>query len=458
MRAQVVANVEIAGGLNAGEDSCFHAEEVTTILNDTDPEQAAEQPMRAKFPANFEADIEKLVYGGEGLARVDGRVVLAPYVLPGERVQLQVVNEKPGLIRAGKPRAILTPSEHRTTPRCAHFTWCGGCDYQHASYEYQLDQKVEILREVFARVGKFDLNKIDYQGEINIIAGPEWNYRNRIQLHFLDGKLGFHAPGSHKVAEIRECPVSSPKLNQAITAMRDMVGDRRWPDFLRSMELFTNETDVQVNVLESGGKRLARPFFDWITEQIPGAGATALEYETASATYRVSHKAFFQSNRFLIDPLAKEVTANGAGKSAWDLYAGVGLFSLPLTNTFDEVSAVESSAASSADLAFNAERAGRTITAYHSGVEQFLAAKETGDAPDFVLADPPRAGLGKAVVDHLGRLKPARITIVSCDPATLARDLAGLLAHGYAIERLTLADLFPQTAHLETVVHLRRQV
>jgi 23S rRNA (uracil1939-C5)-methyltransferase len=408
------------------------------------------------MPENFEATIEKLVYGGDGLARVDGRVVLAPYVLPGERVLLSVVNEKPGLVRAGKPRAILTPSEHRTTPRCAHFTWCGGCDYQHASYEYQLDQKVEILREVFARVGKFDLGKVDYQGDIAIIAGPEWGYRNRIQLHFLDGKLGFHAPGTHKVAEIRECPVSSPKLNEAIVAMRDMVGDRRWPDFLRSMELFSNETNVQVNVIESGGKRLARPFFDWIAERIPGADATALEYETVNATYRVSHKAFFQTNRYLVDSLAKEVTAGREGKSAWDLYAGVGLFSLPLATRFEEVTAVESSAAASGDLTFNAERAGRAITVFHSGVEQFLAAKEDGEAPDFVLADPPRAGLGKAVVDHLARLKPARITIVSCDPATLARDLAGLLAQGYAIDRLTLADLFPHTAHLETIVHLRQ--
>ena len=242
--------------------------------------------------------------------------------------------------------------------------------------------------------------------------------------------------------------------------MRDMVGDRRWPDFLRSMELFTNETAVQVNVLESGGKRLARPFFDWIAEIIPGADATALEYETVHATYRVSHKAFFQSNRFLVDALTQEVTRgrpnDSNAKSAWDLYAGVGLFSLPLANTFEVVTAVESSAAASGDLTFNAERAGRAVTVFHSGVEQFLAAKEEGEAPDFVLADPPRAGLGKAVVDHLARLKPARITIVSCDPATLARDLAGLLAQGYAIDRLTLADLFPHTAHIETVVHLRR--
>jgi len=402
----------------------------------------------------LEVQIEKLVYGGEGLARLDGRVVLAPYVLPGERVRLETVSEKPGLVRA-RPRLITEPSEHRTTPRCAHFMRCGGCDYQHASYEYQLDQKVEILREVLARVGKVDLGKIDYKGEIGVIAGPEWGYRNRIQLHFVDGKLGFHAAGSHKMEEIRECVVSSPKLNEAIVTMRGMIGDRKWPDFLRSMELFTNERDVQVNVLEAGGKRLARPFFDWIAEKIPGAGATSLEYETVAATFRVSHKAFFQTNRYLIDPLAKEVLAGRAGKSAWDLYAGVGLFSLPLADQFEQVTAVESSAAAAGDLKFNAERAGKTVDGIHSGVEQFLANYE-GEAPEFVVADPPRAGLGKATVDHLVRVKPGRITIVSCDPATLARDLAGLLAGGYSIERLTLVDLFPHTAHLETVVHLHR--
>ena len=413
--------------------------------------------MANEAPEVIEVTVEKLVYGGDGLARLDGRVVLAPYVLPGEMVRLESQSSKPGLVRA-RPKSILGPSEHRTTPRCAHFTRCGGCDYQHSSYEYQLDQKVEILREVLARVGKINTGaagatKIDFTGEVAVIAGPEWNYRNRVQLHFFDGKVGFHAAGSHKVEDIRECPISSPKINEAIFAFRAMISDRRWPDFLRSLELFTNETDVQVNVIESGGKRLAKPFFNWVAENVAGADATALEYDTVTGPFRVSHKSFFQTNRFLVDALSKEVLTGRAGKSAWDLYAGVGLFSLPLAAAFETVTAVESSAAASGDLKFNAERAGRTVDVHHSGVEQFLAAQE--QAPEFVLADPPRAGLGKAVVGHLARLKPQRITLVSCDPATLARDLAELLGHGYTIERLTLADLFPQTAHLETVVHLQ---
>jgi hypothetical protein len=230
------------------------------------------------------------------------------------------------------------------------------------------------------------------------------------------------------------------------------VGHRGASLFLRSLELFTNEAEVQLNVLETN-RPVARRFFDWCAERIPGWAQGPLDYPAAGAIYRVGARSFFQVNRFLIDRLVETALEDAAGETALDLYAGVGLFSLPLARQFGSVTAVE--AGSDSDLRFNAERAGLSLRVEQSTAERFLANLKS--APDFVLLDPPRAGLGKEVVGHLTRLHPRHITIVACDPATLARDLAGLTAGGYSIDRLTLVDLFPQTFHMEAVVRILGQ-
>jgi 23S rRNA (uracil1939-C5)-methyltransferase len=159
-------------------------------------------------------------------------------------------------------------------------------------------------------------------------------------------------------------------------------------------------------------------------------------------------------NRFLADKLVEIALEGAEGETALDLYAGVGLFSLEMARRFGQVTAVESGAAAAADLVFNAERAGRAnLRAERSTTEAYLDGLER--APDLALLDPPRAGLGRAVVQRLIALRPRAITIVACDPATLARDLAALLGGGYRVEKMTMIDLFPQTYHLETVVRLR---
>jgi len=397
--------------------------------------------------ADHQVRIEKWVYGGDGLGRLDGRVILAPRVLPGELVRFEAEREKPGLVHA-KPIEILEPAPARIAPDCPYFGRCGGCHYQHAGYEYQVEQKLAVLRETLQRVGR-----IEGPEAINLVAGPPWEYRNRVQLHFDQGEAGFLEAGSHRLCPVERCAVSSPRLNETLASLRTMISDRRFPRFLRSLELFTNETVVQVNVLETAGPRLARSFFDWCAETIPGAGAPALDYIAAGEGYRVGHRSFFQVNRFLIDRLVETALDGFPGGTALDLYAGVGLFSLPLARRGGEVTAVESGAGAQIDLRFNAERAALTIKSVQDAADRYLASLE--QPPDFVLADPPRTGLGPAVVGHLVRLRPRHLTIVSCDPATLARDLRGLLDGGFALEHLTMVDLFPQTAHIESVARLR---
>jgi 23S rRNA (uracil1939-C5)-methyltransferase len=400
---------------------------------------------RTFIVSNFDVTVEKLVYGGDGLARLDGRVVFAPFVLPGERVRLQAEREKPGLIHAGMVE-ILDPSASRVAAPCAVFGTCGGCHYQHATYVDQLAFKRAILQEELRRLGK-----ITPPEEITVIAGEPWGYRNRVQLRVENRRLGYLEMRSHKLCAIAECPIASPKLNQAIAALNRMLHDPKWPRMVRSFELFTDETSVQLNLTQTD-RPVARRFFDWCAGNIPGMVEGALDY---NGQYRVSRGSFFQVNRFLLNELVEAAVAGAEGGSAFDLYAGVGLFAPALASRFGKVIAVESGSGAARDLQFNAERAGvGNVRAEARMVEEFLLEQER--PADFVLLDPPRAGLGKAVVRRLAELQPRQVALVACDPATLARDLAGLLASGYGIVRMAMVDLFPQTYHLEAVVLLQR--
>ncbi|MBC7925118.1 MAG: class I SAM-dependent RNA methyltransferase [Bryobacteraceae bacterium] len=385
--------------------------------------------------------VEKLVYGGHGLSRLDGRVVLTPLVLPGEEITAEPVDKL-----HARAIHIDKPAPLRVAAPCPYFGICGGCHYQHAPYEYQLAQKVDILREVLRRVGRFEA-----PADINVISADPWGYRNRIQLHVEDGQIGYLRMGSHSLCPVDKCPISSPRINEAIGVLNELVMERRWPEFISIIELFTNETEVQLNVLETG-KPLARHFFDWCAEHLPGYASGAIDCLAASERFRVGPRSFFQVNRFLVDALVDAALSRATeGQQALDLYAGVGLFSLPLARRFGQVTAVEGSASGVADLRFNSERAGVSIEAIKAETSEYLTGLDT--TPDFVLADPPRDGLGKNAVRELIRLRPKRLTILACDPATLARDLQGLLESGYQIEAMTLVDLFPQTYHLETIVH-----
>jgi 23S rRNA (uracil1939-C5)-methyltransferase len=402
---------------------------------------------RVETKRTREVEIEKWVYGGDALARDEGQVLLAPFALPGERVRLETVRERAGVVEA-RVAEVLQPAPERIAARCAVFGRCGGCHYQNADYPYQLARKVEILREVLQRVGKFDAPE-----EIETVAGEPWGYRNRSQFHCGPGGIGYLAAGSHELVAVEECPISAPAINAALKALRGMRRERAWPRFLRELELFTNGQQTMINALETEGRRgLARGFFNWAAERIPGANEGALDVEAAGFRFQVSHGSFFQVNRFLADALVERALRRAEGRRAVDLYAGVGLFTLPLAKKFERVDAVELTKSALNDLQENTARAGVPVHIEAGMAEDYLDKLEKG--PDFVLADPPRRGLGARAVKRLAELKPPRLTIVSCDPATLARDLVGLHEGGYKVAALTLVDLFPQTFHLETVADL----
>ena len=417
------------------------------------------KPRPVSYPETMGStiEIEKLIYGGQGLGRLEGHVALVPFVLPGERVEIEPFRQTPKLIRA-RVAEWQQRSPDRIAPACPLFERCGGCHYQHIPSDKQLEYKVQILRETLARVGK-----IDWEGPIETVSAGPWGYRNRTQLHIRrrgSGRkkelvVGFLEAASHLLIEANTCPINSPALNRAHAGLLEMVRDRRFPSFVREVEFFTNETDVQVTV-SGGGRPVSKALFGLCAEKIDGfAPDGTIDYSCGGYSFQVDGGSFFQVNRLLVDKLTELSVGDASGETALDLYAGVGLFSLPLAERFGEVIAADSSAKAIRSLRFNAERAGRRVRVVHANVEEFLPSV-TGSV-DFVIADPPRSGLGPLVTAELARIKPSRLVIISCDPATLARDLRALKGTGLEIEAMTLVDLFPQTFHIETVVRLSRK-
>jgi len=418
--------------------------------------------------------IEKPVYGGSFLARVDGKAIFVPLTLPGEQARIRVVEdrEKRGYAKAELDQLLSTAPE-RIVPRCPHFGPCGGCNYQHTGYAHQLDIKKAILRETLERAG------VAVPDDIAILSAQPWEYRNRIRVGFdANGNPGYRARRSHELVAIRECPIAAPLLVRAAIATGEMLA--RVPSNLRPHEalLFCDGEESALLatffVKEPVQLRLD-PLAAALRERIPqlqGAelavggrpghparslaqwGIPSLTYRTRETEYRVDHGAFFQVNRWLLDQLVEHVTAGQSGALAWDLFAGVGLFARQLADRFERVCAVESAGASTAALSANLAGGGGEAVAMP--VLEFLRSRAGTERPNLIVVDPPRTGLGDDINRRLCEVAAPTIAYVSCDPATLARDLRTLLASGYALESVSLADLFPQTFHLETVARLRR--
>jgi 23S rRNA (uracil1939-C5)-methyltransferase len=459
--------------------------------------------------------IEKLIYGGDGLARLPadqhgrGKAVFVPFVLAGEEIEASVTEEKPGFARA-QVDALLESSPDRILPQCPYFRSCGGCHYQHAGYEHQLQIKQEILRENLRRIAKLEL-----ECEIQVHPSPPWNYRNRSRLQVRaqpEFAAGYFKFSSHELLPVESCPISSPLINRGIAELWRAGRAGNIVEGLREVEFFANADDSRLMVECSCATEVRRAVMRAWAEELRAAmpeivgvtafrdtkkgaqeilfaiGAPDLTYQTRNAAYRVSAGAFFQTNRFLIDELVDTVTGGRSDELALDLYAGVGLFSTALACNFRHIISVESSQTSTEDLQHNLPVNGKAVRAEAGRYLEIMAsagaqssfvgagkspvhshryAKKGRDRtgalpqkipgkPDLIVVDPPRSGLGESVVDLLASLGAPRVTYVSCDPATLARDLRRLMAAGYRLEEAHLLDLFPQTYHLESVLQLVR--
>jgi tRNA/tmRNA/rRNA uracil-C5-methylase (TrmA/RlmC/RlmD family) len=427
----------------------------------------------------IEVLVDGIAHGGEGVGRIDGKVVLIAGALPGERVRVHIVEDRPRWSRA-RLAEVLVASPDRVAPPCPVAEACGGCDLQHVAPEAARALKTRIVREQLARLGGLGDAAHALVAECRAV-GPDLGYRNHVQLHAApDGRLGFHRAGSHEVVPIATCPVAVDGVNALLAAFGTTSGAAEVS--LRALGATPTAIvtpgdgpvalpdDVTVLALRSEGRApvVVRGGDDGVEldvrSSIAGASlAGAATVEVAGLPMHVPLDAFFQVNLGGAEALVTEVLAAAgevAHRDVWDLYAGVGLLSLPLARAGAHVLAVESVTSAVAAARRSATQLELDVTVLDERVERVLRRAAEGDRtldpPEIVVADPPRAGLGRQVIEDLVRLAPSRIVLVACDVASFARDTKDLTSRGYVLERAVPLDLFPMTHHVEVVAAYRR--
>jgi 23S rRNA (uracil1939-C5)-methyltransferase len=422
-----------------------------------------------------EVVVEKGVYRGLGLARHQGQVVFVPRALPGDRVRARVEAVRSGYVEATL-EALLAPSQERRPSPCPHVPRCGGCAYQELDYPAQLRLKEGVLRESLQRAGAV------WEGEISITPSPEEGWRTRASFHLQTREgslhLGLREEGSHRVVDLPYCLQLSAAMNRAARGLRgalerrpDLAGGVRGIDLAESLDgrelvaSFETEMDAQqavgLLVLAEGAPGLTGLGAVAGRGQVRGyvslRGAPYVHASILGRELRAHVQSFFQANRFLIEPLVRGVMELiPPGGTVLDLYAGVGLFSVPLAAGAGDVLGMELNATAVDDAVFNVRRAGlMNLRLRHGDVLEGLSTCPARPGERIVL-DPPRSGAGGEVVEAIAARRPEVVVYVSCDPPTLGRDLATFARAGFRPDALRAFDAFPDTFHLETVARLVR--
>ena len=393
-------------------------------------------------PAFTTVTIERILPGGLGFAHAEGLTLLVALAAPGDVVRVRIDRVR-GKVAFASIAEIIEPSPARVEPPCPYFGVCGGCDFQQLNYQAQLDAKVEMIRDCLRRIAQ-----IENLPEIPIQPAPQqWQYRARAnwQLDPITRRLGYFESGSHRVCDVEVCAVLAPRLQEILKHVRSEIreGSAGAPK------------DIRAVLGDDLGPDLG-PDNVSVAPPLAGFETSDVSLRVGSESYTFNADSFFQVNPDLLEALVSEAIGNASGEVAIDLYCGAGLFTLPLARRFARVVGIEVNERASAFALRNLQSAqlhnAEVVTA---GVGQWLNEHSHSFAVvDFLLLDPPRAGVENIVIKGILDLHPRHISYVSCDPATLARDLKKLLAAGYTLDSLRAFDMFPQTHHVETVAHL----
>jgi 23S rRNA (uracil1939-C5)-methyltransferase len=384
-----------------------------------------------------EVVIERILPGGLGLAHANGRTIMVALSAPGDRALVEIERSRDA-VSWGRIVEILEPSPSRIEPACPYFGRCGGCDFQQLTYDAQLAAKVEIVRDCLRRI-----TKIDPPEHLPITPSPTpWHYRYRAmwQRDAAQNLLGYYQRGSRVVCDVVYCPVLAPEMQETLREVRHSIDIGQAPPDARDFQA----------VIGDRGPSVVPP--------LTPDESLETQLTLGGFTYRFSAEGFFQINQKLLPELIHAAVEPLNGDSALDLYCGVGLFTLPLAQRFKTVTGVESNSAAIGYARENAAAAGFANVEFASDtVSGWLRRNAGKHSPvSAVLLDPPRVGAEKATIRGILELNPRQISYVSCDPATLARDLKSLLQGGYELKSVAAFDMFPQTHHIETVVHLSR--
>ena len=417
--------------------------------------------------------VQSMAFKGYGVSRRNGKVVFVPYVIAGEEVWIEMVEEKKDY-SIGRPMRISSPSSWRVEPGCPYFGVCGGCQWQHIDPRVQGDFKRDILKEILQRLGR-----LDDIPPISVIPSPQpYGYRTRVQLKVAGGLIGYYRERSHHLVDIDRCPIAHSLVNQALASLRQV------------RTLFSTADELEINVSPEEGKgifilrsnrngppprlRLQELLNDHPV--VKGAalmakkgshhwGDPSLTYtvsfqragKTADVRFRTSPESFFQvnpeQNQALVQTVLDFADLTG-NERVLDLYAGMGNFTLPLAMEAQEVLGIEENGRAVEDGRLNVLQNRIDRCRFICGKVEEVIRKIEDRRWDVIVLDPPRAGC-RPIASLMADRKPQKLVYVSCDPATLARDLHLLLEKGYVLQALTLIDLFPQTYHMEVVGLLR---
>ena len=429
--------------------------------------------------APFLIDIQRIVPGGRGIGFHQGQAVFAPLAVPGDRLEVLHWTDRKGYLEVLESRLVDSPPE-RVSPPCPYFASCGGCDFQQMSGKQQVAAKQDMLIDALRRVGKVHLEP----SQIRLHACESLGYRNRLQLKLVQSgrglSWGFYKTGSHEVCAVEACLIASKALWAQLEILRQELAklpqiaarldeaEAFWSDDKQCLVTLTlrdvpRDFNEVLSKMESAKESLASHGFsvslidsDGQSHLLCGPGSV---WKTVGGfRYRVSHGAFFQVNDPMLSELQSTATKGLAGQSALELFSGVGFFTIPLSRNFEQVEVVEGNPFAIADLEENVRENG-VENCRIAGSDLSGALREgrwrVGQF-DLLFIDPPRSGLPKTAVEAIAHLSCPNFVYVSCDPATLARDLRIMLSSGYEMVSLDLLDLFPQTHHLETIARLRK--
>ena len=381
----------------------------------------------------FEVEIERLLPGGVGLAHAAEMTVFVSLAAPGDRLRVKI-DRMQGKTAFASIVEILQPSPVRIEPPCPYFGRCGGCDFQQLSYQAQLTAKLEIIRDCLHRIAK-----IEPPNNIRIMPSKQWRYRSRAnwQIDNPAKLLGYFERGTNRVCDVEYCGVLVPELEQTLEKVRHELKEGTAGTHPRNVDVVAGDDGVSVS------------------PAIAGFTPELIRKRIGYETYSFTAEAFFQVNHELVAPLIAEALTNARGNFAIDLYAGVGLFTLPLARRFARVSSVEAHPKATEFARLNLDLAGlNNVEVVTLGVAQWLKQTRPFEPLDFLLLDPPRVGCENAAISGILGLRPRRMAYVSCDPATLARDLRKFIDDDYVLDSVTAFDMFPQTHHVETVARL----
>jgi 23S rRNA (uracil1939-C5)-methyltransferase len=413
---------------------------------------------RPRVPVSMNAiqlHVTGMAHGGAAVARHEGKVIFIPYALPGEEVLVELTEDKASYSRA-RLVEVVTASPQRVEPHCLHFGSCGGCHWQHIAYDGQLDLREQILKNQLERIGR--LGRVSVRASIG--QADPWHYRNNVQMHMDEGgHLGFMGTDGRRVVAIQECPVMHPLVADVFAAL-----DVDFPELERVSIRAGSTTGQQLLILETVGDSAPAVEIDvpvacvLLLEDgtpITYVGESHITEKLGERSFRISATSFFQVNTAqtvqLLDTV-RQYVAPQADDVLLDVYCGVGTIGLTLADAVRKVIGIEESEAAVADALFNSREIGN-VHLLQGRAEDVLPKIENN--VDTVILDPPRQGCRGEVLAALARLAPKKIVYVSCDPATLARDIRRLVRGGYQLMDVQPVDMFPQTYHVEAVVLLR---